>query len=859
MFLNDPWQRWQKFYGEALGRFKGTDKKKKRARRTQSKGEQGYSSYATLVADHTINEKKTLKQNLKTFIEEKILSLWFRYRFIVRFFYALKKRDIKAWNQELDTDMRSEMELFHPQKIHLLIYEPGYVFILTFLLQIVLLAIVCLFIYAKAISIPGYEIFLNELTPQNAMKYFALLTWASTLWLPFDAMFISTRLFYYKPKALTFILVLNISKIIFYLYLFTINLFFPIMLGYGFFLWDLIVCFFTRFDGPSSISAGDVYPKAKQGKEVKRRFGRGQITAHAARAHSLKYLPLDENGIQIGLHVFSLEEITTHVYVLGRTGAGKTSILRTYARDIVANIYHGSKKRLFLYDYQNNCQGILRLADLKCKVFVLNPYDHLKGSAWDIAKDCYTRDLSKKFAEYLIPVSDNTKDKFFSTSAQAILIDMMTILRFTTKGNYDLRDLILLARNYKLLFGVMLYFDIYFNQNPTNVGGDPIALLSMSSLGRGKALSNTENSILLTLQTHLNNWSGLAAVSHEKFKKGHLVSIKDWLETESVLILGNSFKSEEYMIPLHTYIIELMFSTAMEPNQIEERADDDENYTFCMLDEAPSLKHSANTINRMLTQGRQKHISVLMTTLGTNQTIGLFGSKEAAISADDQFKNRVVLKCSKAEAPIASEMIGGYISTDDKEITVATPQDLVDMPSGDKRKKWANGVKGYYCGEDFIYYYDYRFRNIDGQQRIASSRRKGKILAPYQRVPEEYENIRGFSEADIQRLGLDNILKFMISEKIITRDEIPQELKRYADYVPPEIDAEDEDNEVNTKPSLQELYDTVNDDNKHQLERNIERMQQFNLEFPDLLRERFSEITDIIDKLGLGDDFSSLE
>ena len=221
--------------------------------------------------------------------------------------------------------------------------------------------------------------------------------------------------------------------------------------------------------------------------------------------------------IQFGIHKLPESEATSHFLSLAATGGGKTIIQRLMMQSVLADIGTGIDKRALVYDAKQDALPLLKAIVPKADIVTIQPFD-ARGASWDLQHDVQEPRIAVELAFILIP-REHESQPFFSDAARHLLYAVM--LGFMLRGcDWTLADVIRalskpnrLKRFLKQHRATRDVVPRYFHDE--------------------RLLSN----IFSTIATKLLAMECVAASWETADRK---IALKDWVNSETILILGNS-------------------------------------------------------------------------------------------------------------------------------------------------------------------------------------------------------------------------------------------------------------------------------------------------------------------------------
>lgn len=267
-----------------------------------------------------------------------------------------------------------------------------------------------------------------------------------------------------------------------------------------------------------------------------------------------------------------------HFAFIGRPGSGKTLSMRMLLESLLRPIATTptSDRRAFLNDPKGDMIQILFGMNLSCPIRTLHPHD-IRGTGYDIAKDCVTPATAQQFAIIFIPL-DHGPNRYFSDAARDILTGIMTTLLIHAPGRWTLVDVTRICKSRSLIEKCFKH------------ATDPNAIASYLADDRGAA------NILCELQTRMAPFDFIAAGWHWAADK---FSITDWIREPSVLILPSDESNRAAMDAVNRLIFQRLIELILAEPETEK-------IRFVVaLDEIRELG-KIEKLGRLCTNGRSK-------------------------------------------------------------------------------------------------------------------------------------------------------------------------------------------------------------------------------------------------------------
>ncbi len=338
-----------------------------------------------------------------------------------------------------------------------------------------------------------------------------------------------------------------------------------------------------------SLGAGALLVKGvclwwRDGEPVATRPLRGRRLRAARAVH--ESLPVDPHGFRWGACVLPHRLAYGHLAVVGATGSGKTLLQRLLMQSVLPRIGHGLDQRALIYDPKQDLCSMLAGMKLSAPLHLLNPLD-ARGVAWDMAADVTSPAAALQAATLLIPKAAHDANPFFSNAARHLLHGVLVALILLAPKRWTLRHVLLITRTETLLRQILARME------------------ATRHLLQYCEHAATFQNILSTVLTRLAPYEIIAAAWDRTERR---VSLRRWLATESILILGND---EDNRAALDT-INQLIFKRLSELILAQpEREPASERTTWLLLDEIREAGR-LDGLSALLTKGRSKGAAVLL-------------------------------------------------------------------------------------------------------------------------------------------------------------------------------------------------------------------------------------------------------
>ena len=487
--------------------------------------------------------------------------------------------------------------------------------------------------------------------------------------------------------------------------------------------------------------------------------GRVLLSYEKAVKIAKKKFPKDAWGIRWGWLTLPHTIATTHFAVIGSTGSGKTILLRCLMQSVLRSVGGGYDERALVYDAKQDSLSIIRGINPDCEIYILNPFDE-RSVAWDMAKDITAPATAQQIASILIPEHKNASQPFFSDAARHLLSGVLISFIRTAPGKWTFRDVLLTLKSVSRLKRVLS-------------ACDETRDLVEQYLREG----NTANNVMSTVATRLQRYDFIAAAWHRAEKS---ISLREWLTSESILILGNDEATRTALDAINQVIFKRLSELLLDQSESESRR------TWIFLDELRQAGYLQG-LSSLLTKGRSKGACVV---LGYQDIEGLrevYGYQLANEIAG-QCANKAILRCDSADtARWASMIFGEKEVLESRESTtertgfslkytpgsksvsehvvkrdVLLPSEIMAIPPTSPEV----GMKGYFI-TPFVGAY-HAWINGPSISDELWPKKQGVLDKKPRKDEEQY--LAAWNKEDEQRLFLD--------EKVIFFPHLPQEVER---------------------------------------------------------------------------------
>lgn len=378
---------------------------------------------------------------------------------------------------------------------------------------------------------------------------------------------------------------------------------------------------------------------------------------------------------------------------VGTVGSGKTLTFNVLLGWTLPHLGTGLHHRAVLYDAKCDMLSLLHGGVTQAPILVLNPFD-TRSVAWNMALDVDSPLTAQEIAAILIPDEEqaHANDTFFTLASRDLLTGVMLSFMQRCPGVWTFRDVILAVTDLDNL-------QLVIRNNPERQ-----RLLSYFKEPR------TAANITSTLSAKMSRYESIAAAwTHAE----HALSLKEWVDSESILVLGND---EAARVPLNA-VNQVLFKRLSELllSQPERAAEEGTHRTWIVLDEGQNLCSApaiADAVIALSARGRSKGICLAAGFQSIEGFRSAFRRPEMADAVIATLNNICVLRSiSPITAQWASDLFAkrrvevtntGYTNSSQgashqvnqhpEDRPLILPHEFLDLPPTNRR----NGLSGFY-------------------------------------------------------------------------------------------------------------------------------------------------------------------
>lgn len=339
-------------------------------------------------------------------------------------------------------------------------------------------------------------------------------------------------------------------------------------------------------------------------------------TRKAGRTQKDKYLddtlpqllapnPRNDDLFYIGGHLIPVNEMEGHCLTQGVSGGGKTLQLKPQIASAIRSIRRGNDRRAIIADAKQDMLPFVAELTQKQRIPLLyfNVSDR-RSIAYDIARDIDGRsDRCSEAAKQLIP-TPKKGEPFWTQAAQALLHAGMLRLNQTHGRNWGLHHC------YAMSMMALPELVEFLSVHPS--GRQVAAKYLPDDMG-----GNTQFGFTSQLDVSLRQLEVAAAAQYYTDPK-RWISSNDFLNSESVLLIGTSTETRQTTNP----IVRLFFQNLA--NRIMDLSESDSRKIFTFLDELPRWGILPN-LEELLSFSRSKGMIISLVIQDIEQLNDLYG------------------------------------------------------------------------------------------------------------------------------------------------------------------------------------------------------------------------------------------
>jgi hypothetical protein len=468
-------------------------------------------------------------------------------------------------------------------------------------------------------------------------------------------------------------------------------------------------------------------------------FRRGRrLLAHiAAKMFVARWADSAQLQVPLGGLLLPRKAATSHTAFIGAPESGKSLSIRLMAQKALPLVGLGLGHRALVYAAKREDLPFMAAMNLNAPVYLLHPFD-LRGSAWDVA-EISDPATARELATALIP-EEQGQNRYFIDCARELLYGIIRAFMLMAPGRWDLRDVILCQRSEARLKEVL-------GKSP-----ETRHLIELHFEPR-----STFQNIRSTLATRLEIFEPAAACWHRAETK---VRFRDWVETESIVILGNDPKRRASIHPINRVILKWVTQLLLaKPNTDTERSS-------IWLDELPDLG-KVESLLELLGEGRSKGVAAFLGTQSIDALYAIYGKDLAEAILATVSHLGLLRSAGAVTATWQADRLGDY-EFDETNVTVTSQagggasvacarhvanrkavmsSEFLSLPATNPE----NGLTGFYVSS-FVGAWK---SHLPGEYLSRELLPPDPSVPDFVPRPEDHEVLLPWTVEDFRRLGLD--------------------------------------------------------------------------------------------------------
>lgn len=275
-----------------------------------------------------------------------------------------------------------------------------------------------------------------------------------------------------------------------------------------------------------------------------------------------------------------------HFGLIGGSGTGKGRLMNSLIASVIPFLNRGFASRAMIFDAKADTLPLLQMLGVPAsRIIVTDPFVQ-SSSRWDVARDVQSIAEAQQFSKLLIPESGGDTNRFFYDAPRLLLKGVVEVLIARSNGRWTLEDVIRIMLDTSSMSHVL-------KQDPQ--------YRTLVRICR-KVSSRTFQSIYFTMACQLEPL--LLACNLWKHAPGTF-SVRDWLKSDSILVLGHSSESPEAQQTINRLIVNRAAQYML--RQPDQRDD----LTWMFFDEL-SETSGLDSLPALLQRGRSKGVRVAL-------------------------------------------------------------------------------------------------------------------------------------------------------------------------------------------------------------------------------------------------------
>ena len=340
----------------------------------------------------------------------------------------------------------------------------------------------------------------------------------------------------------------------------------------------------------------------------------------------------------------------------GSAGSGKTTLFQLLWNSIFGMIgLPGKDMRALLYDPKQEVLPLLAAMRLQCEIILFHPLDK-RGVRHDLAKDVLSPVMAFEIAAILIPIVLGDSNPWFRDGARSLLAGVIIALLVSKPGEWTLLEVLETLRDETRLRALLA----------TTEDTRPLIALYLNS-------EKEKANLLATIDSVTAPYLPLLRAESEATES---LSLRDWLQSRSILVLGNDNECSGPINALNGVIVTCLATLILG------QANNTDRHTWLFLDECPLLGR-IEKMEELATNGRTKSCRIVLGFQTIDSMVATYGENGTGIIVD-QCGNRIAGKVNNAQtAEWVAAMFGSreeQVTNQRQRVTNISPSDLMNFP-----------------------------------------------------------------------------------------------------------------------------------------------------------------------------------
>ncbi|MEM8671128.1 MAG: type IV secretion system DNA-binding domain-containing protein [Planctomycetota bacterium] len=329
--------------------------------------------------------------------------------------------------------------------------------------------------------------------------------------------------------------------------------------------------------------------RAGKQRRRKHKFNRGR-KLRAKQSKPSK--PRVKAGLRWGNQLLQESSATQHFLAVGTTGSGKSIVQRLLMMDVLTSIQPGNDKRVLIFDAKYDASAFMDRINATCRVFSLNPFESGEGRAepvaWDIAADITSAARALNLAAALIPAEKGGNNQYFTDAARQVLSAVVeSLIRHSPRA---------------WTFSHFVHLTLSMERVKATLNQDEVGRETLDNFFGDE---RTAYQVFTTVVSRMSYYRPVAELWRGRT---HKLSLRKWLSSESVLLLGTNATVETALSAIN----EIMFRVLVE--EVDIQTDSTTRRTWFWIDEArlsgPLLRNQM--LPYLAVKGRSKGACLLL-------------------------------------------------------------------------------------------------------------------------------------------------------------------------------------------------------------------------------------------------------